>query len=120
MAASVAVRGHEVRVDEPAGVPGGGDSGMMPTELFCAALASCFCLAVGFAAKKRGIEVHDLEVTVRASRAGREPRYDKLAVETTGTVEGPDLEELVRRAKPLCWVSRTLAAGVEVTYSTGG
>ena len=26
---------------------GGGDSGMMPTELFCAALASCFCLAVG-------------------------------------------------------------------------
>ena len=45
-ATDVTAREHKDRVDEPA-TAGGTDSGMMPTEVFCAALASCFCLAVG-------------------------------------------------------------------------
>jgi putative redox protein len=118
LAANVSARGHEVRIDEPPDVPGGENSGMMPTELFCAALASCFVLAVAFTAKKRGLEVEGLAVTVRARQAGDEPRYGRFEVETSGTVEGEELEELVRRAEPVCWVSQTLAAGVDVTYST--
>ena len=39
LATDVQARGHAIRVDEPE-TAGGGDSGMMPTELFCAALAS--------------------------------------------------------------------------------
>ena len=67
MATDVQARGHTIRVDEPT-TSGGDDSGMMPTELFCAALASCFCLAVGFAAGKRDQEVPGLKVTVTAER----------------------------------------------------
>ena len=59
LATDVRARQHTIRVDEPL-TSGGGDSGMMPTELFCAALASCFCLAVGFAAGKRDQEVPGL------------------------------------------------------------
>jgi putative redox protein len=111
-ATDVAARSHTLRVDEPEGE----DSGMMPTELFCASLASCFCLAVAFAARKRELDVPELAVTVRAERAGNELRYDQLTVETRAALDDETLAKLVQRARPLCWVSNTLAAGVDVEY----
>lgn len=114
-AADVGARDHRLRVDEPARA-GGADSGMMPTELFCAALASCFCLAVGHAAGKRSVDVPGLRVTVRARRAGRELRYDRFVVQTTAALDAAALGRLVQRARPLCWVSNSLAAGVKVEY----
>ncbi len=113
----VAVRSHTVRVDEPREA-NGTDTGPMPTELFCAALASCFCLAVAHVAAKRAIELRDLRVTVEADRAGRELRYDRLVVTTAADLDGDGLAELVERAKRFCWVSNTLAAGTSVEYRT--
>ncbi len=113
--ADVRARGHEVAIDEPAD-SGGGDEGFMPTELFCGALASCFCLAIGHVARKRAIEVPGLQVTVRAQRAGRELRYERLVVTCTADVDAGLLDTLIERARPFCWVSNTLAAGVEVEY----
>jgi putative redox protein len=114
-AADVVARGHEISVDEPE-TAGGTDTGMMPTELFCAALASCFCLAVGFAAGKRGEDVPGLTVTVSAERAGSELRYEHLTVLTEAAVDSEKLARLVERARPLCWISNTLASGVAVEY----
>jgi putative redox protein len=113
-ATDVTARDHQVRVDEPGG--GGTDTGMMPTELFCASLASCFCLAVAYAAGKRGLEVPDLSVVVRATRADGELRYGSLTVDTRAAVDDATLALLVQRARPLCWVSNTLAEGVAVEY----
>ena len=115
LATDVQARGHAIRVDEPT-TAGGNDSGMMPTELFCAALASCFCLAVGFAAGKRDQEVPGLKVTVTAERAGTELRYEHFVVTTQAALEPELLARLVERARPLCWVSNTLASGVSVEY----
>jgi uncharacterized OsmC-like protein len=114
-ATDVTARGHEVRVDEPASA-GGDDSGLMPTELFCASLASCFCLAVAFAARKHGLETAGLSVVVTAERAGDELRYGHISVQTRAALDDETLAGLVRRARPLCWVSNTLAAGVTVEY----
>jgi putative redox protein len=113
--ADVEARGHEVAVDEPLDA-GGDDAGFMPTELFCAALASCFCLAIGHVARKRSLDVPGLVVTVRSERAGRELRYARLVVTCAADVEDDLLDTLIERAKPFCWVSNTLAAGVEVEY----
>lgn len=115
MATDVRAREHVVRVDEPAPA-GGADTGMMPTELFCAALASCFCLAVAWAASKRGIELPDMEVVVRCERAGRDLRYHRFAVEVRADADDATLALLVARARPLCWVSNTLSAGLQVEY----
>jgi putative redox protein len=115
LAAEVRARGHAIAVDEPQSA-GGTDTGMMPTEVFCAALASCFCLAVGWAAGKRGEDVPALRVTVRAQRAGDELRYDRFEVETAAQVDDATLARLVERARPLCWISNTLASGVSVEY----
>jgi putative redox protein len=113
--ADVEARGHRVAIDEPAD-HGGDDEGFMPTELFCGALASCFCLAIGHVARKRSLEVPDLSVTVRSERAGRELRYARLVVESAASLDDETLAMLVERARPFCWVSNTLAAGVEVEY----
>jgi putative redox protein len=114
-AARVTVRSHELLVDEPP-TAGGGDSGPMPTELLCAALASCFCLALVHVANKRGQELPELRVTVEAERAGRELRYGRLRVEAQAAVETAQLAALVKQARPFCWVSNTLAEDLEVEY----
>jgi uncharacterized OsmC-like protein len=114
-ATDVTARGHTVRVDEPL-TAGGGDSGMMPTELFCASLASCFCLAVGFAAAKRGLEVPGLKVSVTAERVEGDLRYEQFVVTTEAELEDDVLAKLVERARPFCWVSNSLASGVTVEY----
>ena len=115
LATDVTAREHGVRIDEPEAA-GGGDTGMMPTELFIASLASCFCLAVAWAAGKRDLDVPGLEVIVRSYRAGRELRYERFEVETRAAVDDQTLAKLVQRARSLCWVSNTLAAGVQLEY----
>jgi putative redox protein len=111
----VRAREHEVWVDEPERA-GGDDRGMMPTELFCAALASCFCLALAHAARKRDTELPGLEVAVRARRAGRELRYDRFVVEATADVDPDSLAALMEPARRVCWVSNTLAEGAQYEY----
>jgi putative redox protein len=115
-ATDVEARGHELRVDEPASASGE-DTGMMPTEVFLASLAACFCMAVAFAARKRQLEVPGLEVVVTAERAGDELRYGRIEVETRSELDDATLALLVKRARPFCWVSNTLAAGVDLKYS---
>jgi putative redox protein len=113
--ARVHARGHEIAVDEPES-DGGADTGAMPTELLCAALASCFCLALAFAARKRGQELPGLRVIVRAQRAGRELRYAGFDVEAQADVADEQLAALIEPARRLCWVSNTLADDVELSY----
>jgi uncharacterized OsmC-like protein len=115
LSATVTARDHELVADEPK-ADGGGDAGMMPTELFFAGLASCFCLAVAHVAAKRDIVLPGLRVTVDAERPGSELRYSRLRVEVAAIAGEHDLEALVTRAKPFCWVSNMLAPDLEVTY----
>jgi uncharacterized OsmC-like protein len=100
LSATVTARDHELVADEPE-TAGGADAGMMPTELFFAGLTSCFCLAVAH---------------VAAKRAGSELRYSRLRVEVAAIAGEHDLEALVARAKPFCWVSNMLSCDLEVTY----
>jgi uncharacterized OsmC-like protein len=115
LSATVTARDHELVADEPE-TYGGGDAGMMPTELFFAGLASCFCLAVAHVAGKRDIELPGLTVTVDAERVGNELRYSRLRVEVAAVSGEHDLAKLVERAKPFCWVSNMLANDLEVSY----
>jgi uncharacterized OsmC-like protein len=113
--AVLSARGHEICTDEPEDV-GGGDAGMMPTELLLSALASCFCLAVAHVAGKRDRELPGLQVAVDAERDGRSLRYGRLRVEVGAAVPEAELAALVERAKPFCWVSNMLAPDIDVTY----
>ena len=113
--ARVDTRGHEIAVDEPV-EEGGTDAGVMPTELLCASIASCFCLALAFTAGKRGRELPGLQVAVRRVRAGRELRYERFEIEARAEVPENELAALMEPARRVCWVSNTLAHGVELSY----
>ena len=113
--AAVQARGHRLTIDEPV-ASGGDDHGMMPTEALCAAIASCFCLAVAHVARRDGVAVADLHVDARAERAGRELRYGRIVVTTTADVPAQELAELVERARRVCWVSNTLAQPPALEY----
>ncbi len=114
-AVDVDMRGHTIRVDEPPS-EGGGDTGPMPTELLVASLASCFCLALRWVATKRDLDLPGLRVTVEAERAGREPRYRAFTVHARAALPLAEWEHLMERAAKVCWVSNTMAGGVEVKY----
>ena len=113
--ARVETRGHEIAVDEPV-EDGGIDAGVMPTELLCASIASCFCLALAFCAGKRGRELPGLAVAVGRVRAGRELRYERFEIEARADVPEEELAALMEPARRVCWVSNTLAHGVELSY----
>jgi putative redox protein len=111
----VNARGHEIPVDEPERA-GGANLGMMPTEVFCAAVASCYCLALAHVAAKRSLELPGLNVIVRAERAGRELRYGRLVVRAQADVPDELLAALIEPARRVCWVSNTLAGELALEY----
>jgi uncharacterized OsmC-like protein len=108
----VHARGHELMIDEPSAT----DRGMMPTEAFCAAIASCFCLALAHVAGKRGRTLPGLQVIVRATRAGRELRYEHFEIDARAEVSPAELAKLMEPARRVCWVSNTLVHGVDLEY----
>jgi putative redox protein len=111
----VNARGHEIPVDEPERA-GGANLGMMPTEVFCSAVASCYCLALAHVAAKRSLELPGLNVIVRAERAGRELRYGRLVVRARADVPDELLAALIEPARRVCWVSNTLAGDLALEY----
>ena len=67
--------GFDLVVDEPPS-SGGTGTGPMPTEYLLAALASCYALALNWAAGKRGITLPGLVVTATGTYDG--PRFCRL------------------------------------------
>ncbi|MDQ3945751.1 MAG: OsmC family protein [Actinomycetota bacterium] len=116
--ARMAVRDHELVADEPVAA-GGGDGGPQPSELFLAALASCFTLAIYHVGKKRDIHLTDLSVRATGDYEG--PKFARLRLEVTSSMPRDVLDGLVERAKSVCYVSNTLRAvsDVEVVVATG-
>lgn len=113
--ARVETRRHVIAVDEPP-EDGGTDAGVMPTELLAASIASCFCLALAFTAGKRGRNLPGLQVAVRRVRAGGELRYERFEIDARAEVPEEELAALMEPARRVCWVSNTLAHGVELSY----
>jgi putative redox protein len=109
----IPVRAFEMVADEPPSA-GGTDAGPAPTEIFLASLASCFAMAVTYAARKRGVELADLAVRTRGHYLGL--GFDQIRVEVISTHPREEMEELVNRAKPYCYVSNTLRNEVRLEY----
>jgi putative redox protein len=119
MASDVTGRGHTVRVDEPEEF-GGGDTGPMPTEMVVVALASCFCIAVAWAAKKLRIPLDDLKVRVQPHRVVGEPRHGSYDLWVDSSTPDDVLAPAVDLAKRYCWVTNTLQTPPEIRYHLGG
>lgn len=101
-----------IEVDEPAEV-GGTNLGPQPTDLFLASIASCFLMALNYAARKQSIELSDLAVQVKGTYDGL--RFDAVHVKASVGAPEPELERLLRTARRVCYVTNTLHAGVQLS-----
>ncbi len=114
----VSAGGFDLVADEPPDA-GGTGAGPMPTEYLLAAMASCYALALVWAAGKRGISLPGLTVTASGSYDG--PRLSRLRLTAAADAPAEVLERLLEPALRVCYVSNTIAAsppievGVAVT-----
>lgn len=112
MRAVVTAGRFSVVSDEPPSA-GGSDSGPQPTDLFLASVASCYALAVAWAARKRGVVVASLEVRVTGTYEG--PRFAELAIEVDSSLPPSTLDALLPEANRVCYVTNTLRVPPRLT-----
>ena len=97
--------------EEPA-EDGGKDTGPTPTELLLASLASCYTLALRWAAKHRNLPLGDVQVTASGSYDGL--KFGAIRLTIAGDLPPGQEAALLRDASRVCYVSNTLAASVPV------
>jgi len=102
----------EMVVDEPVR-EGGQGAGPAPTDLLLAATASCYALALAWAARKRGLTLPDLSVEATGTYDG--PRFVELVLSVTTSLPDDQLAPLIEPAKRVCYVSNTIAHGAAVS-----
>lgn len=97
---------------------GGADAGPMPSEMLFASVASCFAMAIAWAARKRRQELPDLQVAVNGHYDRPERRYDRLDIVASSTLatDAPAaFEALLKLAREVCWVTRTIEPGIAIS-----
>lgn len=115
--AVVAVRGHKVTIDEPLS-DGGTDAGPTPTELLLGALASCYTLALRWAAKRRAVPLGDIQVA--ATGTYERLRYTAIRLEVRADLPLEQADALLSDARRVCYVSNTLAGAVDIEVVLAG
>lgn len=113
--------GHFTLLSDESIADGGDDTGPMPSELLFSSVASCFAMAVAWAARKSHEELPDLEVTVNATADRGMRRYDRIeieAVSSLATTEPERFDRLIHLAEQVCWITRTLEPGIPIAVHT--
>src|SRR5262249_53703448 len=87
-------------------------------DVLLASIASCFAIAMAYAARKTGADLTDLQVTATATYDG--PRFATVAIALTSTVAPDTLERLIPLAQRVCYVTNTLRQPPEMTISVPG
>ena len=111
----VRARQFQIQIDEAPEFHGD-DTGMMPTELFLCSLASCFCLALVFVAKKKRVEIKDMSVNVKGKKDLKNFLFSSLIVEVQSSLSSQILEGIINLAKKYCFVSNTISKSCPIEY----
>ncbi len=112
----VAAGGFDLVVDEPESA-GGTATGPMPTEYLLASLASCYALALAWAAGKRDVTLPGLTVTATGTYDG--PRFSNLLLTVVSDAPRSVIEPLLDRARRACYVSNTIATSPPIEVEIG-
>ena len=111
----IRVRGHRVRVDQPATV-GGDDSAPTPTELFVASLAGCVAFYAGRYLRRHGVSPEALTVHADFEMATERPARVAVVRLTVGVPQALPAERYPALAAVAahCTVHNSLSTPPEV------
>jgi lipoyl-dependent peroxiredoxin len=110
----------DIRPPAEAGGEGGGTN---PEQLFAVGYAACFESALAAVARRKKLEVGDVEIDSKVMLVTAEERTFTIAVElavTLPSVEGEDAVDLVRAAHKVCPYSNATRGNIEVTLTANG
>jgi len=102
---------------------GGDGGGTNPEQLFAVGYASCFESALAAVARRKKLEVGDVEIDSKAMLVTAEERTFTIAVElavTLPSVDGESAVELVRAAHKVCPYSNATRGNIDVTLTANG
>ncbi|MEO6826348.1 MAG: OsmC family protein [Microbacteriaceae bacterium] len=105
MAAVVTAGSFEIAVDEPKSA-GGADTGPQPTDIFLASIASCFTLAMAYAARKSRIDLPGLSVETIGTYRGQ--AFSQIDVLVHSDAPADVVAKLIPVAERVCYVTNTL------------
>lgn len=101
-------------VDEPESA-GGTNTGPQPTDLLLASMASCFTLALAYAAEKRDVALSSIDVDVTGTYDG--PRFRTIEISVRLGCDPAEVDRLVRVAEGVCYVANTFRQPPEIVVS---
>ena len=116
---------HQFAIDEPLSY-GGSDTAATPYDLLLAALGSCTSMTIGLYARRKGIpldgvtvslwhsKIHATDCAECETRVGKIDRIE-VAVELTGALSAEQRAKLLEVAK-LCPVHRTLTSEINIRF----
>lgn len=104
----------EIVVDEPPS-SGGTDTGPQPTDLFLASVATCFTLAMAYAARKRRVALPGLRVDAVGTYEGLS--FTQIEVLVYSDAPEGVVENLIPAAERVCYVTNTLRGELTVRIS---
>ena len=102
---------------------GGEEEGTNPEQLFAVGYAACFEGALAAVARRRKLEVGDVEIDSKVMLVTGEERTFTFAVElavTLPSVSGEDAVELVAAAHRVCPYSNATRGNIDVVLSANG
>jgi Ohr subfamily peroxiredoxin len=102
---------------------GGDERGTNPEQLFAVGYAACFEGALAAVARRRKLEVGDVEIDSKVHLVTGEERSFTVAVElavTLPSVDGDDAVDLVGAAHKVCPYSNATRGNIEVALSANG
>jgi len=102
-------------IDEPVEA-GGTNQGPQPTEVLLASVASCFTLALSYAARKRELELTHLGVEATGIYDG--PRFSAIEIAADVGCDPSEHERLISIAERVCYVTNTIKGTPPITIST--
>jgi osmotically inducible protein OsmC len=112
----------EVDLRTPPELGGDGD-GTNPEQLFAVGYASCFESALAAVARRKKLEVGDVEIDSKVKLMAGEERSFTIAAElhvTLPSVEGEDAVGLVRAAHRVCPYSNATRGSLDVVLTANG
>lgn len=112
----------EVDLRTPAEM-GGDGGGTNPEQLFAVGYAACFEGALAAVARRKKLEVGDVEIDSKVMLMAGEDRSFTIGVEldvTLPSVEGNEAPELVAAAHKVCPYSNATRGNIEVKLTANG
>lgn len=114
-ASLASIRSHSVVIDRPTS-KGGADQGPMGGELLLAALGGCFGSTLFAALDGRGMDVHDIGITVSGTLEEAPNRFSAIHMRVVGdTADQERFERMVNIAERSCIVANTLKHEVRLS-----